>query len=349
MDLTQPGLSFSMVDGTLYPLNAAIQGRLFTYDLRLGYIPLNWGPAPVNNLSLSPTRGHLMLWMQNDFTGMELIPPFHWEQAYIFLEPRNGAARYMLARRYKIEAGRWRLGYVEAALLTGDFSPWYLNPYPLIPLEVTQLMLQYLDADGGGNEYCNMIMAIDAKYHGDHANGYVSVYVDDLPPTSDWVSHYKLGIQAGLEFTKPLGCEDTRLWLDYTAITRHTYTFYDTWPQGDYVDGGLLLGHPLGPDADLLTARLIWTGSDTYLELQRERHGEGRFPDPMDPVTAQTFELLTGVVETSYWLKGGRTFAVQDCLRLDLELGVAYVENAANEPGAAGVRYSLEARVTYKF
>lgn len=342
-------ISLSYFDGRLYPLSAALDWDWLGLDFKLGWLPLDWGPSPGYDLSFSATRGHFMLYMTGDFSGMELIPPFHWEQAYIRLEPRAGAGRLMIARRYEVEAGRWTLGYVEAALLTGDYSLWYLNPYPLIPLEVTQLALQYLGAESGENLYCNMIMDVDVKYHGDGFQWYISFYVDDLPPTAEWVSHYKIGLQAGLEVDRPFNLDGTRLWLDYTAITRHTYSYWAEWPQGDYVDGSLLIGHPLGPDADLLTIRLTWQDRKTWVELQRERHGEGRFPDPMDPVTEQTLEFLTGVVETSYWLKAGRAFALGERLELCLELGAAHVANLDNTAGKTGSGFCLNMQVEYEF
>lgn len=343
------GLSLSYQDGHWDLLSVAVPFDFLGCGFQFGWVPLNWGPAPGDNLAFSPTRGHLMLYMTRDFGGMEVIPPFHWEQAYIFLEPRNGIDRYMVARRYRIEAGRWSLGYSEAALLTGEFSPWYLNPYPMIPLEVTQLVLQYLKAEGGRNDYCNMIMAVDARYQGERTAWYGSLFVDDMPPTSTWAIHYKVGIQGGMELEEPFGWAKTRLWLDYTAISRHTFSFYEEMPQGDYVDGDDLLGHPLGPDADLITARLTWTSSGSWVALQRERHGEGRFPDPHDVVTDQTFELLTGIVETAYWFKGGRSFALTDRLSVQLELGAAYVLNLDNVLDATGTRFNLAAQMAYTF
>ena len=223
------------------------------------------------------------------------------------------------------------------------------QPLPLIPLEVTQLVLQYLDDEGGGNLYCNMVMAVDLRYDGERFSPYFSVYVDDLPPTGEWNSHYKVGLQAGAEIEEPFGWAGTRLWLDYTAIARHTYSYWTEWPQGDYVDGALLLGHPLGPDADLLTGRLTWTGTGAWVEIRRERHGEGRFPDAMDPVAEQTLELLTGIVETSYWIRTGRTFTPADGLTLEFALGGAYVTNLDNAEGRTGTRTDLGLRLTYEF
>lgn len=70
----------------------------------------------------------------------------------------------LLARRYEVDWGRLTLGYYEAGLLTEGVSAWYLNPYPLVPLEVTQLVLEHLEAEGAGP--VNMVMAVDATCHG---------------------------------------------------------------------------------------------------------------------------------------------------------------------------------------
>ena len=317
--------------------------------MAFGWLPLDWGPAPGDDLAFSPTRGHLMLYMRNRFAGMELIPPFAWEQAYLFLEPVAGRDRYMIARRYEVAAGRWTLGYIEAAVLTGGFSPWYLNPYPLIPLMVTQLCLQYLEDPGGENRFCNAIMHIDARYDGERGSAYFAFFADDLPPTSTWANHYKIGLQLGGGWKDPFGLEGAELRVDYVGITRHTYTFYAENPEGDWVDGGLFLGHPLGPDADRLTIGLVWKDKDRRLELRRERHGEGRYRDPQEPVAGQTLEFLTGVVETSYLVGGGGSFCLGEDLTLDLGLYAGWVENLANQPGRRGSRFEMEAVLAYAF
>lgn len=83
-NITEPkNLSLSFLAGSLYPYSTALGWAWQGLDFRLGWMPLNWGPSPHENLFLSPTRGHLMLYMHGDFAGMELIPPFHWEQAHI--------------------------------------------------------------------------------------------------------------------------------------------------------------------------------------------------------------------------------------------------------------------------
>ena len=351
LEITPPSsFSLSCRDGRLYPFELAFSWEIGGYEMAFGWLPLDWGPAPGDDLAFAPTRGHLMVYMKNRFAGMELIPPFNWEQAYIFLEPVAGQSRYMIARRYEVAAGRWTLGYIEAAVLTGDFSPWYLNPYPLIPLMVTQLTLQYLGAPGGENRFCNAIMHVDARYSGERASAYVAFFADDMPPTSSWANHYKIGLQLGGGLKEPFGLKDTELQVDYVGITRHTYTFYAENPEGDWVDGDLFLGHPLGPDADQLTVSFVWEKKGRWLAFRRERHGEGRrYRDPQEPVTAQTLEFLTGVVETSYLVGGGGSFCLGEHLTLDLGLYAGYVSNLKNIPGRRGTRLELEAKLTYAF
>ncbi len=347
--LSIPECSASYVDGRWNPLSLAVETRVLGYDLKVGWFPLNWGPAPSYNLTFSPTRGHLGVFMSADYHGTEMIPPFHWEQAYLFLGSRNGMERYMITRRYQIKVWRFGLGYAESTLLTGDFSPWYLDPYPFIPLMVTQLFLTYLGAERSGNLTSNATMAVDARYDGGRADLYFSFFVDDLPPTRTWANHFKIGVQAGVQIDRPFNWSGTSLWLDYTGITRHTYAYHKEWPQGDYVDGGLLLGHPLGPDADLLSIRLNLGSGKTWFELQRERHGEGRFPDPMDEVTRPTLEFLTGIVETGYWFRAGHAFAIGGRLQADLACGAAYVANMGNAAGKTGLDADLSARLAYVF
>ncbi|NLG83423.1 MAG: hypothetical protein GX493_02185 [Firmicutes bacterium] len=350
LTITPPSsLSFSYREGRFYPLAAAFTWEIGGYEMAFGWLPLDWGPAPGDDLAFATTRGHLMLFMKNHFTGMELIPPFAWEQAYLFLEPVAGRKRYMIARRYEVAAGRWTLGYIEAAVLTGDFSPWYLNPYPLIPLMVTQLTLQYLGDPGGENRFCNAIMHVDARYEGERASAYVAFFADDLPPTSSWANHYKFGLQLGGGLKEPFGLKETELRIDYVGLTRHTYTFYAENPEGDWVDGGLLLGHPLGPDAERLTVSLVWEKKGRWLAFCRERHGEGRFRDPQEAVIDQTLEFLTGTVETTYLVGGGGDFSLGSHLSCDLGLYIGHVVNLANVPGREGLRLAFEAKLTYRF
>ncbi len=326
-----------------------LRGQIRDYRWRLGVMPVEWGPSPGEDLLFSGDRGLPLAWVSADYRGFAILPALHYENFYARLQPRGGSDRYLIGRRYTTGNERWQAGLTEIVLLSGDFSPYYLIPYPFFPISVGKVFLT--ESQVGDPKDANMLYGLDLKYRGPEGTAYAALLIDEAPLTPAWEGPWRIGLQLGGERKSLFGRNDLGLWAEYTAVSRYTYTYHTGYARGDYVDGDQPLGHSLGPDADLLRFRLTrqfegWSG---WLELAQERRGEGRFGDRWDPARGQTLEFLTGTVETSSWLKVGSRFTPLAGLTLDLALAGACVANLDNIEGQTGTRMDLSIKVTYEF
>lgn len=331
------------------PLSLYYRQMTRRYELRLGFMPVDWGPAPGENLLFGDRARLPLLWFATDFSGFEILPAMHYETFYARLSP-GGAGRYLIGRRYTVSGNQWEIGLTETALLSGDFSPYYLIPYPFFPLSVCKVFLDRSRV--GDSRDANLLYGLDYTRTWGDLSAYIAFMADEIPLTKSWDGPWRVGLQIGAERQGVLGRDDLALSAEYTAISRYAFTYYEEYEDGDYQSGGRPLGHSLGPDADLLRLRLTkdfqtWRG---WCELARERHGEGRFrEDRWDTADGRDLAFLTGTVEASYWLNLGFDISLGECWRLKLEAGAAGVKNEGNVPGAAGSAARAAVKMAYSF
>ncbi|NLG84758.1 MAG: hypothetical protein GX493_09195, partial [Firmicutes bacterium] len=176
---------------------------------------------------------------------------------------------------------------------------------------------------------------------------YAALLIDEAPLTSAWEGPWRVGFQLGGEKGDVFGRPELSFWVEYTAISRYTFGYPEGYSRGDYVDGHELLGHPLGPDADLLRLRLTREkeGRFFWLELTRERHGEGGLDDRWDPSCGESLAFLTGTVETARGCGLGLGLPFGGENRLEFALSTARVKNRDHHPGEEGWRCRVELRM----
>jgi hypothetical protein len=109
---------------------------------------------------------------------------------------------------------------------------------------------------------------------------YGALFFDDLRKFSPGAFANKHAVQVGAFWANPLGVPDTDLRAEYVRLEPFVYSHdfsINTWEHFD-----ALLGHPAGPNADRLSARLehrVGSRLEVGLGLARERRGE----NPVDP------------------------------------------------------------------
>ncbi|MGQ9778269.1 MAG: hypothetical protein ACUVRM_00125 [Bacillota bacterium] len=320
-----------------------LRGRLWGYAWRAGVVPVDWGPSPAEDLLFSGRHGLLSVWAMADYRGFEILPALHYENFYARLAPRDGSDRYLIGRRYTFGGQNWRAGFIETVLLSGDFSPYYLLPYPFFPLSVGKV---FLTACGVGDpKDANLLYGLDLTWQGERSKAYIALLIDEAPLTSAWEGPWRVGLQLGGQRQGIFGRPELSFWAEYTALSRYVFTYHEGYARGDYCDGDELLGHPLGPDADLLRLRLTKKekgGRSFWAELTRERHGEGGFGDRWDPSAGQILEFLTGTVETAWGIGLGFNLPLGEEGCLGLTLSSALVENLDHHAGETGGRNRVE-------
>lgn len=85
----------------------------------------------------------------------------------------------------------------------------------------------------------------------------------------------KTAYQLGFFWYEPAGFRNFSLIFEYTKIRPYVYTHFD--PENIYTGFGVILGHPIGPNADQLFVKMNYNFSSRVsanLELQKIRKGE---------------------------------------------------------------------------
>ncbi len=94
--------------------------------------------------------------------------------------------------------------------------------------------------------------------------------LSDLEKTSN-----KTAYQLGFFWYEPAGVKNLSLVFEYTKIRPYVYTHFD--PKNTYTAFGIIMGHPIGPNADQIFTKLGYNLSDRVtcnFEYQHIRKGE---------------------------------------------------------------------------
>ena len=173
----------------------------------------------------------------------------------------------MSAHRLEIDlTDRLALGLYETVVYGGRYEWSYLNP------------LMFLKgAEHANGDHDNAGIGVDARWLvGGRSMLYGEFFVDDITTTklgTDWYGN-KLAYQAGVFADEPLGIRDIDGRVEYTRISPWVYT--NRIPVNSYTHYGDVLGHDLGPNADLVTATVRKRFSRRFhavLSASRSRHG----------------------------------------------------------------------------
>jgi hypothetical protein len=139
-------------------------------------------------------------------------------------------------------------------------------------------------------------------------------------PGNRWAVH------GGIYLVDPLGIPNLDVMADYTRIEPYFYA-HQRSPDRYYAHTDFLIGHPLGPNSDDTTIRMIYKPHWQWrlsFEFQRERHGDnivdeegnivrnvgGDFLMPHRRIDPREKKFLDGVLRTNYYYRGDVRFEV---------------------------------------
>jgi hypothetical protein len=207
----------------------------------------------------------LHAWLLGRRSSILFSLPF--DTTYRFVEPVN-ADKYFAAHRLEFSfPGLFTVGFQEMAIYSNR-SPdlAYLNPFTLIE-----------SAQRSRDERDNILWAFDARTHfARNVEVHGTVLFDDLnfPKWGTGSVQNKTAFQLGAMTVDPFGLHNTTLFAEYTRVEPYTFS-HQRSRDNDYVSGGRLLTHHIGPNADSWFFRIDYHAhrrlfvSASY-ELQRE-------------------------------------------------------------------------------
>jgi hypothetical protein len=303
-------------------------------ELTFGRDRLAWGPGRSGGLLLS--------WTARPFTQLRLT--------HEFLDGRFAATivngvlsgvegRYVAFHRLDWQLHpRLRLGLAEGARYGSGLEPLYL--VGIIPYTLVGRLLERDQDDRASDERVrnNVIWDADASWRiRDGTVLYGEFLLDDLG-TADRDTPARLAYQLGVLHVGTLARRELRLRTEWTRVWRHVYSvFYGA----DFAHEGVPLGHPLGPDSRHVAVWADWVLDAAWTvgaTVARQDRGEGRlgeFWDPDDPAARDVDAgRLSGVVERQWHLVGRASFRPHRHLETLVEVGPAWVRNAAHVAGA---------------
>jgi hypothetical protein len=178
-------------------------------------------------------------------------------------------------------------------------------------------------------------------------------FVDDFSVArvgEHWYGN-KVAWLAGFHATNPLGLPRSDWRVEYVRLEPYVYSH--TFPINVYKNYNTLLGHPAGPNADLLHATWLFWGDRHWqllLSAERYRHGAnpadrnvgGEADRPFHVSDDQSVYFLDGIAERRMSLRLEARYELLRNLRLQVALQSTHFKNAPAAEGRRNVEtYSL--------
>jgi len=308
-----------------YPLMetafARVNGRVL--DVTVGRMPLRWGPGYAGGMLLSNDAPSVpQIRLEKTFVPggwLRRLGTLHFEQFDgQFFEPDDpsalpdarGTRRYLVARRLETAGtGRWALSIGEAIKSTRLPSPIAANILPLYLYqnEATassrhHILGSLVPKDQPDTYWKNYVADVNIAYRlgGDHGVSlYNDLLLDDfktLPGLGmGGPTPRKLGEQIGI-YAADLFHARSRFAARLEYATIDTGTYANVSAPVAYTDEGVSLGHPAGPNANVLFGRFEFAATPRLhlaLEGARRRPKEVASPAAADTDRASGFATYT--------------------------------------------------------
>ncbi len=202
------------------------------------------------------------------------------------------AKRYLSAHRLDYQFSDWlEIGAAEWVLYGGDVQSvkWnYLNP--VIPYYAVQYNAKNDD---------NIMISFDGAVRPiDGVRLYAEWVADDFqynPETSD---PHAVTWLAGLEWYPHFTDRQLGIHTEYVQVNRWAYTHLE--PNNQFTHFGVMIGHPIGTDADIFTFRVSYQATPSAAietRFSHQRNGEADITDRFYGEDYEDIPFPSGIVE----------------------------------------------------
>ena len=286
-----------------------------------------WGPGRTGSLMMSgrtppmPHVGYRLVVGQADY--VRFVGVMESEQR-----------RRLLGHRLEYSPTSWlRLGVSETAVVSGEASSLLYWPFPGLPLYALQRAVSQRDIAQDSlinvNFGADFVATLPGKGRRPELEAYGELLIDDAQGTlsdRDSVPDF-LGGLVGVRVPRFTSDPRFSAYLEYVAISSYVYSHRN--PDNNYVYRGTMIGHNLGPDADMLAAVTEFRpDSKTAVSLSGAvvRHGESEIGHPWSPAEGRDRKFPSGVVEKTIKasLEVERTLREPVSIAGRLELGATF-------------------------
>lgn len=273
-------------------------GRLGELRLIAGLGSPRWGPARTGSLIMSgrtlpmPLAGYCLAARNANYVRFAGLM-------------ESEQRRRLIGHRLEYSPTTWlRLGVSETAVASGDVSSALYWPFPGLPLYALQRAVSQRDRQQDSlinvNFGADLAITVPARGKRPQIEVYGELMVDDAQgaiSNRDYVPDF-IGGLIGARISEFAADPRFGAGVEYAAISNYVYSHRN--PDCNYVYRGTVIGHRLGPDADMLA---LWAdfrpAPQAVVSLLGafERHGEGKIGDPWSSGHGTDRRFLTGIVE----------------------------------------------------
>ncbi|MFO7890467.1 MAG: capsule assembly Wzi family protein [bacterium] len=329
--------------------SAWMQYQKKKWSLLIGREFVHWGPGITGSLLTSGLAPAL------DLIHFRIdLGPFRFQAFNSLLgrssdeEERHQINRYFSGHRLSYRSGSWELGLHETVMYGGPqetVTAAYLNP--LIPYYLTDVMQVQERED-------NITIALDASHYFPGGRVYVQYAVDEYYYEGE---HYpkRTALLVGGEWINVLGWD--KLWLmgEYVRADRWIYNYEALYPWNRLTYYNSHLGHPVGPDADLIHVEAQVFLSSSLLGkvvLQWMRQGETEITTSL--YQQEQFEkhhppFPHGRVERTFTPRMSLIYVPNARWRMNVNWAPVRVENKDHMKGRESTEFRFQVRVEYVF
>ncbi len=273
-NITMPGYGFAQASGDQVYHDETIAYLVYQWKnlvLQFGKDSNKWGPGQFGQMMLSQqSTSYDQFKLQLEFPRFKFTSMLGWLKHY---NPfyYQGASIDKMITAHRLECAPWtwlQLGIHETVIYAGRaFEPAYLNP-----------VMFYRSAEHYLGDQDNAAMGLDAAlFLLPRTKIYGELFIDDMQTKKVFTDYYgnKIGWLAGLYHVDVFSLPNVDGLIEYARIRPHVYShkFYST----NYTHFGTGLGHWIGPNADVLSAKIQYQHSQrlaAYATTEWFRHAE---------------------------------------------------------------------------
>lgn len=329
-------------------------------DIIFGKFKIQYGPGETGQMLISSNPPSFNLIMYKIKIEASNYPKFYFSSLFAQLDNSTYEGknfyRTLYFQSYNLTFKNFSVGIGQTSIFADNFFSFRFNYFaPFISFFGER-------ENNSLNNSDNLLYSLFFSYDNTSYRIYCEFLVDDI--SYDFKLPQKIGFLFGLKF--PRLFKHYAFSVEYVRINRFTYAYnlgsgaelkenevmlrYVFYGRKDDFQHGSMIGHWLGPDADLIQFnffRYFGKGFFGLLKLIFQRKGEGNILEPTQPQFPKPKAFLVGIIERKIGISFSGIYLINPRLSLFADVNFYKLINENNTKGKNSLR--LDFTITLKF